>query len=152
MEVDTSDESKIQNPKSKILLYDGVCGFCNRIVRFVLKWDKKDRFRFASLQSAFGRELLVKHGKNPDDLNTMYVVLDYQQPGELLIARGRAAVMALNELGSVWKVFGTVLSILPNFLLNFGYNLIANNRYRLFGKFDSCPLPSPQQRQKFIEV
>lgn len=137
---------------SKILLYDGVCGFCNKIVQYVLKRDRKDRFRFASLQSGFARELLVKHGKNPDDLNTMYLVVDFEQPTERLIARGRAAVKTLQELGGGSKIMGAILSVFPNFLLNFGYNLVAGNRYRLFGKFDACPLPSPQQRQKFIEV
>src|SRR5437660_1166527 len=124
-----------------VLLYDGVCGFCNRIVQYVLKHDKQDRFRFASLQSAFARRLLEKHGKNPDDLNTMYLVLNFDHPNEQLIARGRAAASTLRELGGGSKLLGAILSIFPNFLLNFGYSVVAGNRYRIFGKFDSCPLP-----------
>jgi len=138
--------------QTKILLYDGVCGFCNWIVQYVLKRDKKDQFRFASLQSGFARELLVKHGKNPDDLDTMYLVLEYRHPSERLIARGRGAVMVLQQLGAGSGLLGAILSILPNFLLNFGYNIVAKNRNRIFGKYQSCPLPTPQQRQKFIEV
>jgi len=135
----------------KIILYDGVCGMCNRIVQFVLKRDKRDRFQFASLQSSFARDVLVKHSKNPDELDTMYVVVDHGLASERLVWKGRAAMLILRELGGFWRVVSW-LSILPAGLLNFGYEIVANNRYRIFGKSDSCMLPSPQQRHKFIEV
>lgn len=134
-----------------ILLYDGVCGLCNRLVRFVLKHDSQDRFRFAALQSDFAAMVLKRHGANPQDLDTMYVVLDPALPGERLKSRSDAAVFALHELGGFWRILAAVLGVLPGWLRDWGYNLIARNRYRIFGRYDSCPLPDPRYRHKFLD-
>jgi predicted DCC family thiol-disulfide oxidoreductase YuxK len=134
-----------------ILLYDGVCGFCNRCIQFMLKRDRNDRFRYAPLQSGFAREILHRHGKNPQDFDTVYLVENYGQPDERLIVKGRAGMRVLRELGGAWRVLSW-LGVLPRFVLDFGYDLVAGNRYRLFGKSASCPLPSPQDRAKFIAV
>ena len=91
---------KAPNP---ILLYDGVCGLCNRFVRFILKHDHQDRFRFAALQSKFARAILERHGLNPNVLDTVYLVFDYNQPGERLLSRNEAATAVLRELGAFWR-------------------------------------------------
>jgi len=135
-----------------IILYDGVCGLCNRFVQFVLKRDRHDRFRFASLQSDFAREILRRHNASAGDLDTMYVVLDQAQPGERLASRSDAAGTILRELGGGWGALGVVLGVLPIRLRNWAYNLIARNRYRLFGKYDSCPIPSEKDRRKFFDL
>jgi len=133
------------------VLYDGVCGLCNRLVQFILKRDSRDRFRFASLQSTFGQTILKRHGADPLDLDTFYVVLDYESPSERLLARSDGVVYALTTLGGIWKI-AAVGKALPKSVCDALYNLVARNRYRIFGKYESCMLPEPKQRAKFLDV
>jgi len=140
------------NPANPIILYDGVCGLCNRFNQFVLKRDPGDRFRFASLQSDFAAKVLRRHGINPQDLDTVYLVLDCAQPGERLLARSDAALSILREISGLWAAVAAVLSLMPKRLLDWGYNLIARHRYRIFGKFETCPLPDEKSRRKFLDV
>jgi predicted DCC family thiol-disulfide oxidoreductase YuxK len=135
-----------------IILYDGICGLCNRLVQFVLNEDPQDRFRFASLQSDFAAQMLRRHGSVAEGLDTMYVVLDHGLPGERLASRSEAAVVVLRELGGGWSALGVALRVLPEWLRNWGYRLVARNRYRVFGKYDSCPLPSEKDRRKFLDL
>ena len=132
-----------------LVLYDGVCGLCNGFVRFLNKRDRRDQFRFAPLQSDMGRELVEKHGGNPDELRTVYLVLDHGTDKERTLRRAKAALACIARLGGLWTVLGA-LRIFPAFLLDPGYLLIARYRYRWFGKHDSCPLPSPEERHKFL--
>jgi predicted DCC family thiol-disulfide oxidoreductase YuxK len=134
-----------------IILYDGVCGLCNRLVQFVLKHDAQDRFRFASLQSDFAARVLRRHGAPLEDLDTMYVVLDHALPDERLASRSNAAAVVLQELGGGWAALGVAIRVLPVRLRNWGYNLIARHRYRIFGKYDSCPMPNEKDRRKFLD-
>ncbi len=134
-----------------IILYDGVCGLCNRFNQFVLERDPTGRFRFASLQSDFAAKVLQRHGVNPHDLDTVYLVLDNAQPGERLLARSDAAISVLRDLGSPWSAVADVLSLMPKSLRDWGYNLIARTPYRIFGKYDTCPLPDPKYRHKFLD-
>ena len=134
-----------------IVLYDGVCGLCNRLVQFILKRDRNDRFRFAALQSEFGRRILLRHGRDPEVLDTVYLVLDHGQPNERVLTRNDAVAAVLEELGGIWRPFGEFLRFLPRSLRDWQYNLIARNRYRLFGKYDVCPVPDPKIRHKFLD-
>src|SRR6266404_1919615 len=118
-----------------IVLYDGVCGLCNRLVQFILKRDDRDYFRFASLQSEFATSLLQKHGLDPRDLDTVYVVIDYAQPTERLLARSSAILFLLKQLGGIWKM-AALGKILPRIMRDGIYKLVARNRYRVFGKYD----------------
>ena len=133
-----------------IVLYDGVCGLCNRLVQFLLKRDSHDRFRFASLQSAFGQEILKRHGADPLDLDTFYVVLDYGHPAERLLARSNGIVYALTTLGGVWRIAGAGKA-LPKVVRDGLYNFVARHRYQVFGKHESCMLPEPKHRAKFLD-
>jgi predicted DCC family thiol-disulfide oxidoreductase YuxK len=135
-----------------IIFYDGVCGLCNRTVRFVLARDRHDLFRFASLQSALAHQALTSHGADPADLDTMYVMLDYQQPTERLFKKSDAVFFILRQLGGFWGGIGAVAGFLPRFFRDFGYNQVASRRYRLFGKYDSCPLPDEPTRAKFLDL
>jgi len=135
-----------------IILYDGVCGLCNRLVQFLLNRDSRDRFRFASLQSEFAADILRRHNASPNDLDTMYVVLNYDLPGERIASRSDAAVVAFRELGGGWAALGAALQALPGWIRNWGYNLVARNRYRIFGRYDSCPIPSAKDRLKFLDL
>lgn len=133
----------------RLLLYDGVCALCNGLVRFVIRRDTRERYIFAAIQSDVARELLTKHGRDPDELNTLYLVHNYGTPEESLSTRGRGALRVLRGLGGAWRVF-VAFEILPGFLLNGVYRLVARNRYRTFGKLDACPAPAPEHRGKFL--
>jgi len=133
------------------VLYDGVCGLCNRLNQFLLKRDTHDRLRFASLQSGLAASLLKRHGADPRDLDTVYVVLDYGQPGERLLARSDAILYLVTQLDGIWK-WARVGCLLPKVLRDGIYKVVARNRYRVFGKHDSCMLPDPKHRHKFLEV
>ena len=134
-----------------IVLYDGFCGLCNRLNQFLLKRDVHDRIRFASLQSDFAAQVLRRHGADPNDLDTVYIVEDYETSGERLLARSDAILHVVPQLGGFWKV-ATLGKILPRPFRDLIYRLVARNRYRVFGKYETCLLPEPQHRRKFLDV
>ena len=134
-----------------IVLYDGVCGLCNRLTQFLLKRDHHDRLRFASLQSEFAATILKRHEKDTQDLDTVYVVQDYGEANERLLERSDAILCLGQELGGIWRVAG-LAKVLPRFFRDWVYNLVARNRYRVFGKYDSCMMPEPKHRRKFLDV
>lgn len=134
-----------------IVLYDGVCGLCNRLVQFLLKRDRRDRLRFASLQSDFTASILKRHGANPHDLDTVYVVINHEEPGERLLARSDAILSLGRQLGGIWSL-AVLGKVLPRFLRDGLYNLVARNRYSVFGKYDSCMMPEGRHRRKFLDT
>jgi predicted DCC family thiol-disulfide oxidoreductase YuxK len=133
-----------------LVLYDGVCGLCNRLVQFILRRDRADRFRFASLQGALAADLLRRYGRDARDLDTVYLVRDHGTPGEALLAKSRAVFAMLDRLGGPWLLV-RVLRLLPRSVLDFAYDQIARRRYRWFGRYDACPLPAPGARAKFLD-
>ena len=133
-----------------IILYDGVCGLCNRLTRFVLARDPAGRFRFASLQSALAGEILTRHGRDPRDLDTLYLVLARGRPDERLLTKSDAALWILRELGGPWRT-AAMLRVLPRWVRDLGYDVVARTRYRVFGRYDSCPLPDPSHRTRFLD-
>jgi len=136
----------VSNP---IVLYDGVCGLCDRSVQFLLKRDRQDHLRFASLQSGFAAALLRKHGVDSRALDTIYVVVDYELATESLLARADAVLFLGREIGGVWNLL-SLLKILPGWAGDRAYNLVARHRYRFFGKDGSCPLWDERDRHKFL--
>jgi predicted DCC family thiol-disulfide oxidoreductase YuxK len=132
-----------------LLLYDGVCGLCNRTVQFTLKRDRKDRFRFAPLQSDLAVSILMRHGRDPADLDSVYLVEDPHGPSEKVSRKSKAIFRVLGELGGPWTILSW-LGALPAGLLDLGYNVVARFRYRWFGRYDACPIPSAAQRKKFL--
>jgi predicted DCC family thiol-disulfide oxidoreductase YuxK len=142
---------KLQSDGPHLILYDGVCGMCNRFNSFVLSHDKTAQFRFASLQSATGQAHIRRLGKNPDFLDTLYVLPDYQSESGRSLERASAGLFVLKTLGIPWSWAG-IMRILPDSLLNFGYDSLAHNRYRIFGKYDQCKLPNAEDRKKFIDL
>lgn len=133
-----------------IVLYDGVCGLCNRMVRFLLRFDGHDRFRFATLQSEFANTLLRKHGLNAADLDSVSIITDYNLPAERSFTKSDAVLRSAWELGGFWRI-GEAGRVLPRKMRDWLYDRVANNRYRIFGKYETCPLPKPEYRAKFIE-
>jgi len=135
-----------------IILYDGVCGLCNRLVQFLLKHDRDGRLRYASLQSDFAARVLQRHGIDPKDLDTLHVVENFDQPDERVLQRSGAVLRAGRELGGVWSGLSSVAKVIPRALRDVVYRFVARNRYRVFGKYDTCMLPDPKQRSRFLDV
>jgi predicted DCC family thiol-disulfide oxidoreductase YuxK len=142
-----------------ILLYDGVCGLCNRTVQFVLKRDSCGVFLFAALQSRFAQQILIRHHVNPSELDTFYIVTGFDPAraadvpqNETLLARSDAAIFVLRELSGLWGWAGNFFRIVPRVLRDWAYNVVARRRYWIFGKYDSCPLPSAATRERFLDV
>jgi predicted DCC family thiol-disulfide oxidoreductase YuxK len=134
-----------------LVLYDGVCCLCNGLNQFLLKRDPNDHFRFASLQSEFASSLLKRYDINAVDLDTVYVVADYAQPSQRLLARSDAILHVLGQLGGVWSLLKAGRA-LPKSLRDALYNLVARNRYRVFGKYDVCLMPEERYRRKFLDL
>lgn len=130
--------------KHGIVLFDGVCNLCNSSVQFIIKHDKNDFFRFAALQSETGQKMLKQAGLPQDFLGTFV----YFEKGKHSV-RSTAALRLSRHLNGLWKLF-YVLLIIPAPIRNFFYNLVANNRYKFFGKQESCMIPTPELRNKFI--
>jgi predicted DCC family thiol-disulfide oxidoreductase YuxK len=128
-----------------IIFFDGVCGLCDRLVQFVLVRDRRRRFRFAALQSPFAADTLRRFGKDPADLDTMYVLDDEGQ----LRRKGRAILFVLRTLGWPWRIL-TVGAILPTVVIDWFYDRVAKTRYRIFGKLEACRLPSAEERSRFL--
>ena len=135
-----------------IILYDGVCGLCNQLVQFLLKRDRHGRLRFASLQSDFAATVLQRHGIDPKDLDTLHVVENYNSSNERVLQRSNAILRAGRELGGLWSASSSIAGIIPRPLRDLVYRFVAGNRYRVFGKYDTCMLPDPKQRSRFLDV
>lgn len=148
---ETASAGPVLDEGQALLLYDGVCGLCDRIVQFVLARDSDDGFRFAPLQGPTAAQVLGRHGIDASDLDTFHLVLEAGLPGERVLSRGRGAVEVLRRLGGGWRVLGRALGFLPSFVVDVGYRVVARTRYRVFGRADQCLLPSPQQRARFFE-
>jgi predicted DCC family thiol-disulfide oxidoreductase YuxK len=132
-----------------LVLYDGVCGLCNWLVAFLIRHDRRDQFRFAPLQSEFAQALLHRYGLNAADFDTVVVLADFQHASERALTRSEAALWAVGQLGGIWRLFA-VARFAPLTLREALYRFIARRRYRIFGKYDECPLPRSQDRRKFI--
>jgi len=157
-----------------VLLYDGVCGLCNRMVQFVLRRDPAAVFRFAALQSALATSILARHGADARDLDTVYVVVNYEVEDELLLSRSDAVSFILQHMGAAelrsagpglrpgptqakptpgslfWRLVGRALRVIPRSLRDWGYRMVARNRYRIFGRYDTCPMPTEGTRSRFL--
>jgi predicted DCC family thiol-disulfide oxidoreductase YuxK len=129
-----------------IVFFDGVCGLCDRLVQFVLRRDRQARFRFAPLQGRLAARELPPRGARPQDLDTLYVLTADGQ----LLSRSRAAFFILRHLPGGWPILAA-LRVLPAFLTDLGYRLVARLRYRLFGRFDQCRIPSAADRDRVID-
>ena len=131
-------------PDDDVILYDGVCIFCSRWVRFVATRDVAQRFRFTAIQSPYGTRLAQAFGSNPADPDTNAVI-----HGGVAWFKSDAVLTVLSHLPG-WR-WAMVLFAVPRPLRNAAYNLIARNRYRIFGKYDECFVPDEDMRARVIE-
>src|SRR5476651_106585 len=134
----------IRWPDDDVILYDGVCVFCSRWIRFVAARDVNARFRFTAIQSGYGTRLAQAFGINPDDPDTNAVI-----HGGLVHFKSDAALTVLSNLPG-WEWVG-VLSVMPRPIRDTVYNLVARNRYRIFGRYDECFVPDAELRARVIE-
>ena len=140
-----------QHRGEHLILYDGVCGLCNRVTTFVLPRDTRQVFDFASLQSEIGRSTLRALGRNPDELDTFYVIANYRASSPELLDKARAALFLVKTLGGPWAWL-RMSGVLPLGLLNGMYDFVARHRYRFFGRYDACVVPSVPYRDRFIDL
>ena len=127
----------------KILLFDGICNLCNNLVLFIIKRDPESQFKFASLQSEMGKLLLKKYILESNNLNTVVYI-----KGEKYFLKSTAILNIIKDLGGYWKLFYAFI-LIPKFIRDFIYDLIAKSRYRIFGKKESCMIPNPEINQRF---
>ena len=128
-----------------ILLFDGVCNLCNNTIQFVIKHDPKGKFKFCSLQSTTGQEILKKFQLPTTDFESFVLV-----NGDKYYRKSSAALKMFTTLGGGWKLLA-VFFIVPKPIRDYFYSLIANRRYKIFGRTDQCWLPSPERQARFID-
>lgn len=139
MEIDELPKNK------KIILFDGVCNLCDSSVQFIIKNDKKDIFRFVALQSDLGKKIINYIGIN---FNKIDSILLYE-PEKAYYYKAEAVIKILKLLGGFYFVF-SIFSIVPKSITNYFYDYIAKNRYKWYGKKESCMLPKPELKSKFL--
>jgi predicted DCC family thiol-disulfide oxidoreductase YuxK len=133
------------NHEPILVLFDGVCNLCNGLVRFIIQRDPAAIFRFASLQSSFGRTQLLKYNLNLDSLFSLIVIHK-----DKALERSDAALYIAKSLGQPWRLF-FIFRVLPKFLRDGLYDLIARHRYALFGRRNACMIPTPDLKDRFVE-
>ncbi|OYT72857.1 MAG: thiol-disulfide oxidoreductase [Chloracidobacterium sp. CP2_5A] len=131
-----------------VLLYDGVCGFCNWAVQFIIARDKRGTMRFAALQSEYGAQVVTRHPWLAT-VDSVILIESGADGAERIAVRSTAALRVAEYLGGWWRLL-TVGYILPTPLRDWLYEVFASWRYRLFGKYDACPMPAPGIRARFL--
>jgi predicted DCC family thiol-disulfide oxidoreductase YuxK len=129
----------------KIILFDGLCNLCESSVLFVIKYDKKDVFRFVALQSDLGKNIIRHIGMDSKHIDSIVLY----EPGIAYYYKSQAALEIAKSLGGFFH-FGTLFRIIPNGLRNLLYDYIAKNRYVWFGKMESCMVPTTEIKSKFL--
>jgi len=134
-----------------VVLYDGVCGLCNGVVKFLLPRDRDQRLRFAALQGVYATAALARHAvvPPPGDPESIVVI---EQPGtadERLYFRSEAALRIGAALPGPWRLAG-LFRLVPRVVRDWVYDRVARSRYRIFGRSDACPMPTPASRARFL--
>ncbi len=130
---------------SAIVLFDGVCNFCNGSVNFIIERDRAAYFKFAPLQSETGKRLLAEHGIDKAETDSVILIED-----DKAFMYSTAALKIARKLDGAWSWF-YIFRFVPRFLRDFFYKLFAKHRYKLFGKQDACMLPTPEIRERFLK-
>jgi predicted DCC family thiol-disulfide oxidoreductase YuxK len=128
-----------------IILFDGVCNLCNRSVQFIIRRDKKNRFRFAAIQGKTGQSLMQQFQLTQNEINSFLLI-----EGQKIYTRSTAALRVFRQLGGLWSIL-YVFIIVPPFIRDVIYNWVARNRYKWYGKRDACMIPSDELKSKFLE-
>ncbi len=130
----------------KIILFDGICNLCNGAINFVIKRDKKDVFRYAPLQSKIGQKLIEERNIDLSKIDSILLI----DPKVAYYHKSTAALHIAKQLSGMYPLLSVCL-ILPKFLRDWIYDIIAKNRYKWFGKKESCMIPTPEFKALFID-
>jgi predicted DCC family thiol-disulfide oxidoreductase YuxK len=137
-----------------LVVFDGRCGFCNRTVRWLLRRDRRDRLRFVASEQAHVAGLLKRHGldvaSDADGPGSIVVVRDAGGVVECVLVRSDAVVALLRELPRPWAWVGVALKWIPRPVRDMVYGLVARWRYRIWGRLESCPAPTAEERERFL--
>jgi predicted DCC family thiol-disulfide oxidoreductase YuxK len=128
-----------------IVLFDGVCNFCNATVLQIIKYDKQNKIKFASQQSPFGEKLLATHNVNNSKFETIYFINQNKE----IFTESDAVFEILKLLNGIPRI-ALLFLITPKFIRNYLYRLIAKNRYKWFGRKQECSIPTPEIKDKFL--
>lgn len=134
----------MENNDFGIVIFDGVCNLCNRFVNFILRKDRKKRFKFSALQSSTGQKLLKDYKLDFSTIDTVIYIKNLK-----VFTKSSAALHILKDIGGFWKIL-FVFIIVPKFIRDYCYTFIARNRYRWFGKLDSCMIPTEKDKEMFL--
>lgn len=127
-----------------LVMFDGVCNLCNGFVQFLIRRDPASKFRFASLQSDYARAKLIQYGLDPDALHSVIAVNE-----DKVYQRSDAALKIVGSLPGLWPLT-RVFKIVPRFIRDGIYNIMASSRYRWFGKREACMVPDPSLKSRFV--
>ncbi len=130
--------------QNAIILFDGVCNFCNGSVNFIIKNDTSNYFKFAPLQSEAASELLSKYNINKDQIDSVILI-----EADKAYTHSTAVLKVANKLGGFYPILYNMI-IVPEFIRDFFYKIFAKYRYLFFGKKDSCMIPTPEVRERFL--
>jgi predicted DCC family thiol-disulfide oxidoreductase YuxK len=128
-----------------IILFDGVCNLCNGVVVFIIKRDPASTFRFASLQSPAGQQLLKRFGLPMNQLNSFVYVKNNRA-----YLKSAAVLQVMKDLGGIWRM-SAAFRILPRRFRDFVYDIVAKSRYHIFGRRNACMIPTPELRKRFLD-
>jgi predicted DCC family thiol-disulfide oxidoreductase YuxK len=136
---------KFRRESEPVLLFDGVCNLCNSSVQFILKHEKNEQLNFAAIQSEAGDRLLKSYNFDPNQTDSVILIKDNK------VYTASDAVLTLTQFLKFPFSLGKLLLVVPNPIRDFFYKKIARNRYKWFGKRESCMIPTPQLRRRFLE-
>lgn len=128
-----------------LVLFDGVCNFCNFWVQFIIKRDKKAKLKFTTLQSETAKSVLLNYSINPEILTSVIFI----ENGKVY-SQSTAALRICRHLDGGWKLIYTLI-IIPSFLRDIVYNWVGKNRYKWFGKKEECWIPTPDLSERFLD-
>ncbi|QDU79846.1 hypothetical protein Pla110_15650 [Polystyrenella longa] len=133
----------MEKNENSVLFFDGVCGMCNHFVDFVIRHDTAGSIKLAPLQGETAEQKL-----SPEERESLSTVIFINHLGSFRYSS--AVARLLWELGGFWKLLGWLLWLIPKPIRNWGYRLVARNRYRFFGKKEACRIPTPEERERFL--
>ena len=126
-------------------MFDGICNLCNGAVQFVVKRDKKEQIKFASLQSEVGKQLLTRHNLPLNEFESFVYIKNNQ-----ILLKSTAALTLMKDIGGVWQLL-YIFIIVPKFIRDFIYSVVAKNRYKWFGKKEVCMMPNKKLHHRFLK-
>ncbi len=130
--------------ETPILLFDGICNLCNSTVQFVIKRDTTAKFKFAALQSEYG-QLMLKNFRLPDTFIDSFIYIK----GDRCFIKSSAILHMLKDIGGAWQLL-YIFIIVPRIIRDFCYDVIARSRYKIWGKRESCMIPTPDLKSRFL--